>query len=164
MVKFPTIPNDKTRKLFGAGRDRYLELVLQFPLRAIRTEDELDEATKVIHSLIDQDKLSPAEDEYLDVLSTLVEDYEDEHYPIEDVSDAAMIEYFMDLREVTQTQLAAAVGIATSTISEILNGKRKLTRGQIEKLAAYFRVSPGVFMSEPTPAKKPAGKGKRKKN
>ena len=163
MVKFPTIPNDKTRKLFGAGRDRYLELVLQFPLRSIRTEDELDEATKVIHSLIDQDKLSPAEDEYLDVLSTLVEEYEDEHYPIEDVSDAAMLAYFLELREVTQTQLAAAVGIATSTISEILSGKRKLTRGQIEKLSAYFHVSPGVFMSEPKPAKKPAPKPRRKR-
>jgi transcriptional regulator with XRE-family HTH domain len=45
-------------------------------------------------------------------------------------------------------------GIAESTISEVLSGKRRLTRAQLEKLAAYFHVVPAVFMT-------PAGNGKK---
>lgn len=138
-------PSKALSKVYGKGEDRYLELVGLFPLRPIRSEEELDEATKVIHMLIDQDSLSPPEDDYLDVLSDLVEAYETVHYPDEDVSDADMLRYFMELRELTQATLAKQVGIAESTISEVLAGKRKLTRKQIGKLAKFFHVEPGVF-------------------
>ena len=47
----------------------------------------------------------------------------------------------------TQAEVARATKIAESRISEVLSGKRRLTRGQIEKLAAYFHVSPAVFLS-----------------
>ncbi len=46
----------------------------------------------------------------------------------------------------TQAELARATGIRESRISEVLSGKRKLTRTQISKLAAFFRVSPAVFL------------------
>jgi HTH-type transcriptional regulator/antitoxin HigA len=46
---------------------------------------------------------------------------------------------------VTQARVAADVGIAESTISAVLAGKRKLTRAQVGKLARYFRVDPGAF-------------------
>ena len=145
MIKTPTI--DRLKKRYGPSRDRYLELIREFPLRPLQSESDLDAATIVIHKLIDQDQLSLAEQEYLDVLSDLVEAYEDVHYPIEDVSEGAMIQSFLESRDISQAQLAKAVGIATSTISEILSGKRKLTRKQIEKLSAYFKVSPAVFHS-----------------
>lgn len=62
---------------------RYLELTRRFSLEPIRSEEELDAATVVIHSLIDQDSLSEPEQKYLDELSDLVEAYEAVHYPIE---------------------------------------------------------------------------------
>jgi HTH-type transcriptional regulator/antitoxin HigA len=133
------------RSVYGRGQDRYLELVRLFPLRPIRTEDELDAATAVIHMLIDQDELSPPEDDYLDVLSDLVEAYEEVHYPMNPAPDADMLQFLLEAKGVTQTQAAKGAGIAESTISEVLSGKRKLTRGQIGKLARYFHVGPGVF-------------------
>ena len=134
-------------KVYGRQKDRYLELIQQFPLRKIKSDDELDVATRVIHSLIDQDQLSPAEHDYLDVISDLVEEYEDETIPMGKSTDEEMLVFLMDIRSITQAQLAKDVGIATSTVSEVLSGKRKLTRKQIEKLAAYFKVSPAVFHS-----------------
>ena len=131
--------------LYGRSRDRYLELVQAFPLRPIRTEDELDEATRAIDALIDRDKLSAAEQDYLDVLTDLVEAYESVHYPDEPVSDADMLRYFLDLKEVSQVEAAKGAGIAASTISEVLAGKRTLNRKQIGKLAKYFNVGPGAF-------------------
>ena len=131
--------------VYGKHRDRYLELVGLFPLRPIRTDAELDAAIRVIDMLLDQEHRSTAEDDYLDVLSDLVEAYEDEHIPMRPVSDADMLRSFLDDWRLTQARLAAETGIAESTISEVLAGKRKLTRGQIGKLARYFHVGPGVF-------------------
>jgi plasmid maintenance system antidote protein VapI len=49
-------------------------------------------------------------------------------------------------KDVTQAEVARATGVRESRISEVLSGKRKLTRTQITKLAAYFHVSPAVFL------------------
>lgn len=135
-------------KLYGRGEARYRELCERFPLRPVRTEAELDAATVVVHELIDQDKRSKAEDDYLDVLTDLVEAYEEVHYPMEPVSGASMLAYCMELRNLTQAEVAKGAGIAVSTVSSVLSGKRKLTREHIGKLAKFFNVSPGVFFDD----------------
>ena len=131
--------------VYGPRKDRYLELVSLFPLRPLRTDADLDAAVSVVDSLIDQDELSLPEQDYLDVLSDLVEAYEDETIPIKPVGDAAMLRMLIEAKGVTQAQAAKEAGIAESTISEVLAGKRKLNRTQIGKLAKYFHVGPGAF-------------------
>lgn len=137
--------NTNLTTVYGKHGDRYLELIRRFPLRPIRTEAELDDAIRVIDGLIDQGTRSRAEEDYLDVIGDLVIAYEDVHYPDEPVSDADMLQSFLEDWRVTQSEVAKAAGIAESTISEVLSGKRKLTRRQIGKLARYFKVDPGVF-------------------
>jgi HTH-type transcriptional regulator / antitoxin HigA len=132
-------------KLYGRDTDRYLDLLAKFPLRPIRREAELDAATEVIHELIDQDTRTVAEEDYLEVISQLVEQYEEVHYPLEEVPDAEMLAYLMEIQSRTQTDVARGAKIAASTVSEVLSGKRKLNRAQIGKLARYFHVEPGVF-------------------
>jgi HTH-type transcriptional regulator/antitoxin HigA len=143
------VPQTRTRdtlnQVYGKDRDLYLLLVRRFPLRPIRSERALDEATEVIHSLIDRETLSDAEQDYLDVLTDLVEAYESVHYPEEPVSDAQMLRFLIEMKGVTQAEAAKGAGIAESTISEVLSGKRKLNRTQIGKLARYFHVEPGAF-------------------
>jgi HTH-type transcriptional regulator/antitoxin HigA len=51
----------------------------------------------------------------------------------------------MQKNGLSSAAVAKATGIAVSTISEVLSGKRKLNRRQIGKLAKYFHVGPGVF-------------------
>jgi len=130
-----------------AATDSYIELVRRFPLRPIRTEAELDRAVDMIDSLIDRGKLNEDEDDYLDVLGDLVRRYETENHPMPAVSDADMLRHLIEARETTQASVAAETGIAESTISEILAGKRGLSRRHIEALARHFHVSPAVFMS-----------------
>jgi HTH-type transcriptional regulator/antitoxin HigA len=131
--------------LYGKREDRYLELVRTFPLRPLRTDADLDAAVAVIDSLIDQTDLSAPEQDYLDVLSDLVEAYEEEAVPMKSVNDAEMLRFLIEAKGVTQVQAAKDAGIAESTISEVLAGKRKLNRTQIGKLARYFGVGPGAF-------------------
>jgi HTH-type transcriptional regulator / antitoxin HigA len=134
------------------AKDSYLALVGRFPLRPIRNESDLDAAIAVIDCLAVRGDLDAGEQDYLDVLSDLVERYEDEHYPIEDASEAEMLAYLIEQRGVKQVEVARATGIAESTLSEVLRGKRQLTRGQITKLGAYFHVGPAVFLpSEQSP-------------
>ena len=131
--------------VYGRQQDRYLDLIRRFPLRPLRTDADLDAAVAVVDSLIDQDELSPPEQDYLDVLSDLVEAYEDETIPIKPVGDADMLRLLIEAKGVTQAQAAKEAGIAESTVSEVLAGKRKLNRTQIGKLGRYFRVGPGAF-------------------
>ncbi len=132
-------------KLYGKIEDRYLDLIRRFPLRPLRSDSELDSAIEVIDSLIDRDKLSAPERDYLDVLSGLVKDYEEEAVAIKSVSDSEMIRFLIEAKQVTQSQVAAGTGIAESTVSAVLAGKRKLNRNHIGKLAKYFHVSTAVF-------------------
>jgi HTH-type transcriptional regulator/antitoxin HigA len=132
------------------GRDKYLSLVAHFPLRRITSERELDRAIEVVNSLLDRAGLDAWEEAYLDVLGDLIERYEATEYPAQPVSDAEILRHLMEARDATQVEVAAATGIAESTISAVLRGKRKLARRHLESLARYFRVNPAVFFS-PSP-------------
>jgi HTH-type transcriptional regulator / antitoxin HigA len=128
------------------GKHRYLELVQAFPLRHLRSDRELDEAIRVINSLIVRGKRSRGEQDYLDVLTDIVERYETEHCPMSAVSDADMLRHLIEARGITQAKLSADVDMPMSTISEVLHGKKKLTRRHVGILAEYFGVPPSVFL------------------
>src|SRR5437588_3770759 len=131
--------------LKGAGRDSYLELVMTFPLASIKSDEQLQEAQKVMDQLLALGELDDGEEMYLDALSDLVAAYEDEHYAIEPASDAAMLRHLMEAKGVTQAQLSRETTIPKSTISEVLSGKKPFTRQMIRKLADYFNVDPSVL-------------------
>jgi HTH-type transcriptional regulator / antitoxin HigA len=139
--------NVSSVKRVAANRDRYLKLVQTFPLKHLRSDRELREAIKVIKSLIIRGKLACGEQDYLDVLTDIVERYESEHCPMSPVSDAEMLRQLIEARAVTQAQLSAGTGISMSSISEILHGKKNLTRRHIGILAKYFGVTPAVFIA-----------------
>ena len=131
--------------LKGKDRDSYLELVLAFPLAVIKSEEHLEAAQEVLDRLLAKDKLYDGEGMYLDALSDLVASYEDEHYAIAPASDADMLHHLMEAKSVTQRQVSQATGIAKSTISEVLAGKRKFSRRMIREFADYFRVDISIL-------------------
>src|SRR5579884_600732 len=92
-------------RLKGAGRDSYLGLVTNFPLASIKSEEQLQEAQKVMDRLLARGELDEGEEMYLDALSDLVAAYEDEYYPIEPASDADILRHLMEAKGVTQAQL-----------------------------------------------------------
>ncbi len=134
----------KTKKS-GPAADKYLEWVLRFPLKVIRDDAHLDRAAAVIDELTDRDDLDTGEQEYLDVLSTLIEQYEAENVPIPDATGAEVLRHLMEARDATQAEVARATGIAESTVSALLSGRRKLNPSHVGRLAKFFHVDPGVF-------------------
>ncbi len=132
-------------RLKRKDRDSYLELVLAFPLASIKSDEHLAEAQKVMDRLLAQGDLNDGETMYLDALSDLVAAYEDSHHAIEPASDAEMLRHFLEAKGITQAQLSRETGLAKSSISEVLAGKRPLSRQMIRKLAKYFDVDVGVL-------------------
>jgi HTH-type transcriptional regulator / antitoxin HigA len=135
-----------TVNYMGKAKDRYLELIRRFPLRPLRCDEDLDTAVAMIDSLLSQPSLKREEQDYLEVLGDLVEAYETESHPLGPVSDADLLSHLIEARGVSQSVVAGATGIAVSTISEVLRGKRTLNRAHIGKLARYFHVSPDTFV------------------
>ena len=117
----------RKRRTKAGPCDTYLALIHRFPLRAIRNDRELDDAIALINELLDRTQLDEGEEDYLDVLGDIVEAFEERVHPIEPASDAAMLESLLTDRGQTQLQVAAATGIANSTLSNVLHGKRQLT-------------------------------------
>ncbi len=137
-----------TRKQIGLkakGRDSYLELVREFPLASIKSNEQLDEAQTVMDRLLARGALDDGEEMYLDALSDLVGAYEDVHHAIEPGSDADMLRHLLEAKGITQARLSKDTGISKSTVSEVLAGKRPFSRLIIRKLAAYFKVDVSVL-------------------
>jgi HTH-type transcriptional regulator / antitoxin HigA len=126
--------------------DTYFELVKEFPLTRIRDDDQLDQALDMVRCLLEREELDPGEGEYLDVLTHLVEAYEDEYHPVPDASEADVLRLLMKSNKLNQPKLAKMVGISQSTISAVLNGHRSLTKKQVLALARIFRVSANAFL------------------
>jgi len=126
--------------------NEYFQLVRRFPLRPIRSERELDEATRVIDELIADERRSPGADDYLDVLSDLVEKYESEHHRIPDASPVEVLQFLIEDRKTNQRAVALGSGMHVSTMSEILSGARQMNLDHMRKLATFFNVDIAVFL------------------
>jgi HTH-type transcriptional regulator/antitoxin HigA len=100
----------------------------------------------MVDALGDRETLAPDEHDDLLVLSGLIEKYEDERYPIRAVSGISMLRYLIESKGVARAKVAAEAGIAESTLSEILAGKRKLGIRHVTVLARYFKVDAGLFI------------------
>lgn len=116
------------------------------PLLTIRNEREYDLAVERLNGLLDEVGTDAQHPLYtlLDTLGTLLQAYEEQHYPIPDSSGAEVLRFLMDEHGLTQSELPE-IG-SQGVVSEILNGKRELNMRQIRALATRFKVSPAVFI------------------
>ena len=125
-------------------QDKYLELLQQFPPRPIHSEAELVATQEVIDSLLDQPQLTSEEQDYLNVLGSLVYEYEQNQEPIPDIYGVELLKVLLEERGLRQKDLVS-IFRTESIISDILQGKRKLTARHIQELADFFNLSPAVF-------------------
>lgn len=115
------------------------------PPNPLKNREEFVKVQAVIDGLIDQPELSPDEPDYLDVLGTLVYDYEERvEEPIPDIFGVELLKVLIADRGMKQKDLVP-IFKTESIASDILNGKRQLTVEHIQKLAEFFHLSPAVF-------------------
>jgi HTH-type transcriptional regulator / antitoxin HigA len=127
----------------------YAELLRDTQPEIIRDARSHSRALKVIAALMDKPKLTAAEGKLLDLLSRLVDDYEETVYPTPHVSPADMLEHFMDARGASQAEVARGAGVPRSTVSEVLKGKRAVSVENAFRLGEFFHVDPTLFLARP---------------
>ena len=101
-------------------------------IKPIKTENEYEAALKEIERLFNAEPGTPDGDR-LDVFVTLVEAYEEEHYPIPLPDPIEAIFYYMESRGLTRADLEKYIG-SRARVSEILNRRRPLTLSMIQRL------------------------------
>ncbi len=116
------------------------------PLLTIRNEREYDRAVKRLNELLDEIGTNERHPLYsfMDTLGTLIEAYEEEHYPVPSSSGVDMLRHLMEEHSLSQSDLSE-IG-SQGVVSEVLNGKRDLNIRQVRALAKRFHVSPAVFI------------------
>ena len=127
----------------------YQSLLLDYEPRPIRSEGAYRRALRDVEKLM-RPRLPRAESELVEVLSTLIEQYESREHPTPKSPPREMLAHLMDARGVRQAAVARATGIPRSTLSAVLAGRRKLSTANIAALSAYFHVSAGALMELPT--------------
>ena len=110
----------------------------------IASERQHEEYLSVLDKLASKENPTKEEEKYAEVLMTLIEAYEKEHYAIPDASPLEVLRSLMDANNLRQKDLVPIFG-SESIVSEILHKKRDLNKTHIEKLSKRFRVSPAVF-------------------
>src|SRR5438477_8785618 len=128
---------------------KYMELIRRFPLRAIRSEAEYDQAAAMIDKLavVDEGTLTADEQDYLDALTLLISSYDDQHHRVDTsgLSPGQLIKFLMEQHGLSPADLEPVLG-NKSAVSFILNGKRAPSRAQCFRLGDRFRVDPGAFL------------------
>jgi HTH-type transcriptional regulator/antitoxin HigA len=116
--------------------------------RAIRTEKEYTAAIAEVEALLDADpKKGSADYDRLELLSILVEAYEDEHdEEIEPASPQAIVEAMAEQKGITRTQLAELMG-GRSRLSDFLNKKRGLSINQVARLRETLGIPADLLIA-----------------
>ena len=129
--------------------DSYLDCVRKFPLKPIREKMHYREAMEVLGRLDSRADLDAGQEDYLDALSHFVGDYEKNFvkFKVEPLKPLEALKYLMEESDMSVTDLGHVVG-SRGLASEILSGKRGLSKVTIRKLAARFCVSPALFLGD----------------
>ena len=134
------------RTTLGFDRDEYVRLLQALPPVKIRTAAQATATEEQLEALLARPALTAAERAYADLLSDLLADWEDATVEIPDVHGAALVRVLLEERGLRQKDLVGAGVFATESVaSEVLAGRRELTRRHIEALARFFEVSPAAF-------------------
>jgi HTH-type transcriptional regulator/antitoxin HigA len=126
---------------------KYGHLLVQTLPCAIKTDIEHERLLKIVAQLMEreEEELSPEEGSLLDLLVTLIECYEAERYPRPASLPHELLQHLMEARGLRQRDLLAIFGSRGLT-SEVVNGKRQISKAQAKKLATFFHVSADLFL------------------
>jgi len=116
--------------------------------RLIRNDEELAEHTQALFDLTAKADPTPDEEEAIELMTLLVERYEQEHSPVLATEPADVLRYLLERNELSQRDVGAELG-SESTVSLVLSGKRRLNRDHIARLSKRFGVAPAVFFGQP---------------
>ena len=124
----------------------YGKLLSRTRPRVIKTEAENERALAELEALDTLGRRLTREEETLaELLTMLVRQFEESHYPLGHAHPLDALKDFMEVRQLRQRDLVPIFG-ASSVVSDVLNGKRSISKAHARKLAEFFHVPVGLFV------------------
>lgn len=112
----------------------------------IQTEEDNDRMLAEAEKLMAKgENLSPEEDALLRLMAKLIQDFEEKFYQPGNVTPLEMLIHLMDARGLKQSDLLEVFG-SKGIASEVINGKRSISKTQAKALARFFGVSVDLFI------------------
>jgi HTH-type transcriptional regulator / antitoxin HigA len=132
-------------------KQKYLNLLDTADIipKVIETEDEYDRFLAVAQMLMHKRSDRTSEDTALLMLVVkLIEDYESIHHNLNDWGKSTPNELLRHIMATSGTRNVDLIGIIGSSgvVSEVVNGKRPISREQAKSLGKFFKLSPGLFI------------------
>jgi HTH-type transcriptional regulator/antitoxin HigA len=127
---------------------QYARLLSKAAPRVVRSEAEHERALAIVESMLErgEHKMTPEEGELLDLLTNLIRDYEAAVYPPREKSaPGQLLAFLLEQRELSAKDLWPVIG-SKSRVSEILAGKRSISKDQAKRLAEFFHVRADLFI------------------
>jgi HTH-type transcriptional regulator / antitoxin HigA len=123
----------------------YGQLLRRALPHVIRSDQEHERFANELLRLDEIDTPTPEQQELAELLTILIDDYEERHFPIRKSSPRQVLHHLMEARSLTQKHLWKVFGSKGIT-SEVFHGKRSISKAQAKKLAAFFHVPADLFI------------------
>ena len=136
------------------------EMIAHGAPRVIHNDAELERYTDALFRLTALESPSRSEVEAIELLTLLVERYEQEHYSIPAADAVSVVRFLIKQQDLTQRDLIPQFG-SESAVSMFMTGQRNLTLEQVRKLSARFKLSTDVFIRKASAAHRPKRLAKR---
>lgn len=126
-------------------RTAYGDLLAEVAPQVIETEEEYDRALALVEKLTFAKNRTPEERALHKLLVQLVEVYEEENYQMNRSTPHEILQHIMESSGTRQADLVGVIG-SSGVVSEVINGKRSISKAQAKALGDYFKVSPSLFI------------------
>jgi HTH-type transcriptional regulator / antitoxin HigA len=123
----------------------YGALLVDIQPKVITTEEENDRALSIVENLLSEENLSPEKEQILRLLVSLIEKFEDQHYQLASSTPHSILIHLMEERDLRQTDLVGIIG-SRGVVSEVVNGKRHISKSQAVSLGNFFHIDPSLFI------------------
>ena len=135
-----------SRALRKINPTRYKRLLSRTMPVLIETEEENERMLAIVEKLMDKgEDLTPEEETLLKLLARLIEDFEQRYYHPKEAEPLEVLHHLMEARGIKPTQLWNVFG-SKGVASEVLNGKRGISKTHARALANYFHVPADLFV------------------
>jgi HTH-type transcriptional regulator/antitoxin HigA len=135
------------------------EMIAHGAPHVIHNDAELEAYTEALFQLTALETPSRSEVEAIELLTLLVERYEQERYPVPEADPVSVVRLLLEQRNLAQRDLIPEFG-SESAVSMFLSGQRNLTLEQLRKLSARFKLPADVFVPKASAPHRPKAPAK----
>ena len=111
----------------------------------IKSKRQYNEYCKILEDFVFQNSKSARVQDEIELLTFLIEKWDQEHGPFMDLDPVSLLKSFMDAHHIKAIELSGILGISRGYMSDILHYKKGLSKEVIRKLSSFFKVRQDAF-------------------